>query len=45
MGPVAQWIEQRFPKPRVGGSIPSGATIQLIGPSLETGKAFLYDVD
>ncbi len=26
--PVAQWIEQRFPKPRVGGSSPSrGATI------------------
>ena len=24
--PVAQWTEQRFPKPRVGGSIPSGRT-------------------
>ena len=23
---VAQWIEQRFPKPRVGGSIPPGGT-------------------
>ena len=25
-GPVAQWIEQRFPKPRVGRSIRLGAT-------------------
>ena len=25
--PVAQWIEQRFPKPRVAGSIPVWATI------------------
>ena len=24
---VAQWIEQRFPKPRVAGSIPAGGTI------------------
>src|SRR6266545_450387 len=23
---VAQWIEQRFPKPRVAGSIPAGGT-------------------
>ena len=26
--PVAQWIEQRFPKPRVAGSIPVRATIR-----------------
>src|SRR5215469_589060 len=26
-GPVAQGIEQRFPKPRVAGSIPVGATL------------------
>jgi hypothetical protein len=26
-GPVAQWIEQRFPKPLVGGSTPPGAPI------------------
>jgi len=26
---VAQWIEQRFPKPCVGGSIPPGGTIVM----------------
>ena len=31
-GPVAQWIERRFPKPCVGGSNPLGAvpTIRLV---------------
>ena len=26
---TTQWIEQRFPKPCVAGSIPAGATSQL----------------
>ena len=28
-GPVAQWIERRFPKPCVGGSNPLGAAIYI----------------
>ena len=31
-GPVAQWIEQRFPKPRVGRSIRLGATSFYVRP-------------
>ncbi len=28
-GPVAQWIERRFPKPCVGGSNPLGAAMWI----------------
>ena len=28
--PVAQWREQRFPKPRVAGSIPAGGALQAL---------------
>lgn len=30
--PVAQWIEQKFPKLLVGGSIPLGGTILIEKP-------------
>jgi hypothetical protein len=33
---VAQWIEQRFPKPRVAGSIPAGGTNPYGGPKIGT---------
>lgn len=34
-GPVAQWIEQRFPKPRARGSSPLGRTILAVSPQSE----------
>ena len=33
--PVAQWIEQRFPKPCAGGSTPFGRTILAVKPLYE----------
>ena len=35
---VAQWKEQRFPKPRVAGSIPAGGTGRM-----SSGRAWLPD--
>jgi hypothetical protein len=40
-GPVAQWIEQRFPKPLVGGSTPPGAsTLQTRASSGSTSPSW-----
>ena len=36
-GSVAQWIEQRFPKPCVVGSIPIGATKNRVSPTATPG--------
>jgi DNA-binding CsgD family transcriptional regulator len=41
---VAQWIEQRFPKPRVAGSIPAGGTPSTSANALPDGprRALLW---
>src|SRR4029453_8498313 len=36
---VAQWIEQRFPKPCVAGSIPAGGTTSTSGNGLPGNRA------
>ncbi len=41
LGPVAQWIEQRFPKPRVGRSTRLGAARDFKPAPFKAG--FFYD--
>ena len=36
--PVAQWIEQRFPKPQVAGSSPAGGADIMMPPHTTCGE-------